>query len=121
MSIGNYPTVQYGGAQPLKLLDLDPNWDEVTTEQIMDDGGADYNLEGDSPIYAWEIEYDGLDEAEVAILDEHRAAAKGKTQSFTFIHPRTGVEYSGTRYADFQPDHSKMWIQSRTVRLIKRP
>lgn len=121
MPIATYPTVQYGGAPPLKLLDLDPDWDQVTTEQIMDDGGADYNLEADTPIYGWELAYDGLNEVEAAILDEHRALAKGKTQSFTFIHPRTGAEYAGTRYAEFQPDHSKTWIQSRRIRLIKRP
>ena len=121
MPIGNYPTVQYGGPFTLKLLDLDPDWDQVTTEQIMDDGGADYNLEADNPILAWEIQYNGLQEAEVAILDAHRALAKGKTQSFTFVHPRTGVEYAGTRYAEYQPDHSKVWIQYRNVRLISRP
>jgi hypothetical protein len=121
MPIDNYPTIQYGGPFTLKLLDLDPNWDEVTTEQIMDDGGADYNLEGDEPILMWEIQYDGLTETEAKILDDHRALAKGKTQSFTFIHPRTGIQYTGVRYDEYQPDHSKVWIQSRAVRLIKRP
>jgi hypothetical protein len=121
MAIDNYPSPEFGGPPYLKFRELDSDWSIVTTEQQMDDGSSDVNLEGDSPIRRWEFEYDGLTETQAAILDGHRAAAKGIAESFTFVNPRTGESLTGVKYESFETDHSKRWIQTRKVRLIRRP
>lgn len=120
MPIDDYPTPELGGSPWLKFRDLDPDWSVVTTRQEMDDGGADFNREAESPIYRWEFEYALLDQY-IEIHDDHRESAKGETEPFTFTHPRTGVEYTGVRYEGYERSHDKNAVQKRTVRLIKRP
>lgn len=120
MAIGNYPTPEFGGSPWLKFRDLDPDWSVVTTEQEMEDGGADYNLEADESILRWEFEYVLIGEY-IDIHDGHRESAKGITQSFTFVHPRTGVAYTGVRYESYERNHTKNHAQMRTVRLVRRP
>lgn len=118
-----FPTPEMGGPVWKKFTDSDPDWDVVTTEQIMDDGGADYNREADSPIYRWSFEYGPLLTVESDILDEHRALAKGKNESFTFVHPRTGITYIGVRYEKYERGHDSRHVntQVRMITLIKRP
>lgn len=120
MPIDTYPTPEFGGSPWLKFRDLDPDWSVVTTEQEMDDGGADYNLEADGPILRWEFEYALLGEY-IEIHDGHRESAQGITGSFTFVHPRTGVTYTNVRYEKYERDHNKNWVQMRSVGLIRRP
>jgi hypothetical protein len=128
MPVAQYPTPpnpahvgETNGPQYLKLLQLPDEYPGITVKQ-MADGGATYGAETTNVIHRWEITYGGLSAAMASSLDAHRASANDKLLGFTFRDPRTDYPYTDVHYDDgYQADHTKVWSQSRVVRLIKRP
>ena len=90
-----------------------------TTRYKFEDGGEDVNVRPCGP-QRWVLVYEGLTEAEVAILDVHFNLAKNRVNDFSFYDKRVGVIYSGVRYASYQVSaHSKYTIQARRIELIR--
>lgn len=111
----------------LKYLKHPKDWKAVTVFSEFEDGGKD-SLEhaADAPQY-WDLEYDGLEDEDANILDEFFETHRF-TVPFTFIEPRNhpwtnteGGTYTNVYFDDYQRDHAKVWIQSRKIRLVKRP
>ena len=126
MPVSQYPTrahptypAEPAGPLHLKLNDLAPQYFVVVKE--FKDGGANLGLVNSNSVLRWEFTYDGLTNAEGAVLDAHYVEAQGTFGGFNFRHPRTLVLYSNVRYESYEADHSKIWSQSRRTVLVKRP
>lgn len=126
-SPGAFPMVgvstAYGTSPPyLKFHQFQGTYSEVTSTHIYEDGGASFVLYNDTAPIRFEITYAGLTEAQVAVLDAHRADAFGEVYGFSLTNPRTLATYSNVHYdSEFAEDHIKTWNNSRTIHLIKRP
>jgi hypothetical protein len=120
--VGIYPSSDKGGPVPLKILKMPEDVDQILLTHTYEDGGISTVLTADLAPQQWEITYDGLDEAEAAILDEHYRDAMAEAWPFTYID-RDGTEWANTRYVKqgLGVDHSKTWVQARHVKLIWRP
>jgi hypothetical protein len=112
----------------MKYTKYAKDWKEITLISTFEDKGVDTNESAANMPQKWTIEYDGLEEDDVQILDDfwnnHRLSIP-----FTFIEPRdrpwTGAEgltVTGVKFEDYEDrDHDKVWIQRRVVHLIKYP
>lgn len=106
----------------LKFHQFQPAYAEVTEKHEYEDGGASFQTANDTGPIRWAIEYDGLSAAEVAVLDAHRNDAMGEVYGFDLTNPRTSVTYTDVHFDEgWSEDHQKTWVNSRAVRLIKRP
>jgi hypothetical protein len=85
------------------------------------DGGRDTFCGNTSPSeIIWEIEFDGLTQAEVATFDTHNDSALDTHLSFTFTDPETATAYT-VKYLEYQRGtRQKRWNNRRLIRLIKR-
>lgn len=130
-SPGPYPipsetVITSGGASVpgppyLKYHRYQPSYDDVTDEHEYEDGGASYVLANDQAPIIFLFEYDGLNQDQHAILDNHRADAFGKAFGFEFTDPRTSQEFTNVHYHEWDEDHTKVWSSKRVVQLIWRP
>lgn len=127
MSIAEFPLPSVSGSNPIPLYfeSILPTFKVSLTEY--DDGGEDVMRQaGTSGRRMWIVKYDGLTEAEAAILDAHVASAyyddaNGSAESFNLRDRNTAVLYSGVRYAPggYAQSHTKSVIQSREILLKK--
>lgn len=132
MPEATYPTplhsVSYdSGPQYLRYLKRRKDWVEATLTSKYEDLGRDFNTSADDVPQYWELDYDGLDERDAAILDDFWDAHQIHL-TFTFIEPRdepwTGSEgdtVTGVRFDSYEANHDKVWIQSRKVVLVHYP
>lgn len=111
----------------LKFLRHPKDWAAITVFSEFEDGGVDVLEHADDAPLIWDLEYDGLEDEDANILDEFWEAHR-LSVPFTFIEPRdhpwTGIEgntYTDVYFESYERDHSKVWIQSRSVRLVRRP
>lgn len=116
------------GPPYLKYIRHRKNWADITLISKYEDQGVDTNTSADDLPQRWSLEYDGLEEEEVQILDnfwdQHRL-----TVDFTFVEPRdepwTQIEgdiVTNVRFESYEDrDHDKVWINRRVVHLIKYP
>lgn len=116
-----YPTPGEGGPQYLYFEEIEPEYRSYLQE--FPDLHVDANITA-GKIRHFVFEYDGLSAADAQILDDHYALAK-TAFSFQLTVPRTGEVITGVRY-DSQdgfkiPNHKKVWVRSRSVRLVKYP
>jgi hypothetical protein len=123
---GPYPIPSGGtgsnGPILMKFRQFSPTWDDVTDEHIYEDGGASYVSFNDTAPIIFLFEYPGhLLQEEAAILDEHYNDAGGKLFGFELTNPRTLEVFQDVHYLEREDDHEKTWMESRIVRLIKRP
>lgn len=110
------------GPMWLKMHPFQPDYAEVTDKHVYEDAGASFVSRNDTATLRWLLEYDGLSDLESDVLDAHRAEAFGELFGFTFVNPRTGGSVSDVHYDEsFDEDHSKVGINKRVIRLIKRP
>lgn len=125
MPFGNpdaFPLPAEGGPIYLKFHQYQPAYAEVVQKHIYDDGGFSTVSFNDTAPIRWLIEYDGLPEDQVAILDAHRADAFGEVYGFTLTNPRTEEEFEDVHYdEEFDEDHTRTHVNRRVIRLIKRP
>lgn len=122
-----YPTVAFGGPRPLKYFKRAKDYGKVTVVNEYEDGGASFNSSAADVPQEWMLFYDGLTEAQAAVLDAHYNLNQMAT-GFPFQEPRnepfttTGTTYTDVHYAEYErPEHNKYTVQSRRVKLIKRP
>lgn len=127
MPVAEFPTQSLSGNNPQPLV-----WYQIPEEfQVgftqYDDGGRDFKLQhGGGGIKRWSLTYDGLTEAQAAILDAHKDSAKingdGLSANGFNYRDRDGTLYANVRYEKYErPAHSKKWIQSRNIQLVKFP
>lgn len=130
--MATYPTPLHSqtydtGPIYLKYLRHPKDWKSVTVFSEFEDGGVDSLEHADDAPIRWEIEYNGLEDEDANILDEFFEAHRFSI-AFTFIEPRDhpwtqieGNTYTDVYFEDYQRDHDKVWIQSRRVKLVRRP
>lgn len=120
------PSVSAGNPAPLIWYQIQPEVFQVGFTEY-DDGGRDFKLQnGGNGIKSWFLFYDGLTAASALILDSHMQSAKLNSEgisAFAFNYrDRDGTLYSGVRYQKYErAQHSKIWVQRRTITLIKFP
>lgn len=127
MSVADYPNTSTVGQTYLRYLKRPPNYDDITVVSKFEDQGADMLQTAASPPQIWELDYDGLTEAQAKVLDDHYASANGQYLGFQFVEPRnvpfttTGSTFTDVHYFSFEKSHGKYWTQARKIVLIKRP
>jgi hypothetical protein len=127
MALAEYPMPSVSGSNPDPLFFKQmPEIFQVGFTQY-DDGGRDFKLQnGGSGIKKWLLKYDGLTEAQAALLDAHKDTAKLDENgvsafAFNFRDKISTTLYSNVRYTRYVVDHTKRWSQSREVELTKFP
>lgn len=89
-----------------------------------EDKSQSFNAVSVTPILVFEIEFNGLTATEASIFDAHYDLANGQLHSFPFTD-KSGDLHTGVRYANdgYKRNHDghKSWIQSRKIKLVKRP
>lgn len=116
-TINPYPIPAAGGPQYLIFREEAPDWGEFGRE--FPDGNPAHNTLQSTGVRRFVINYDGLDQAEAAILDAHYESTRGAI-AFTLVHPRTAESISNVRYEEYRRGtHRRIWSQSRQVKLIK--
>jgi hypothetical protein len=111
----------------LKYLKHPKDWEAITVVSEFEDGGRDFLIRAASTPQRWTLEYDGLEDEDANILDQFWDD-HGLSIPFTFIEPRdhpwTGVEgftFTGCYFEKYERDHSKVWVQARTIVIVKYP
>lgn len=133
MSEATYPTPLHSptydtGPVYIKYTKHAKDWNEITIISTYEDKGIDTNESADDAPQRWTLEYDGLSEEDVQILDSFWDAHRLHV-TFIFIEPRdrpwSGAEGStvtGVRFESYEDrDHDKVWVQRRVAHLIKYP
>lgn len=114
-----YPTFSNGGPLPIYFDEMEPDFNEFGKQFA--DGRPVFNTIQTTHVRRFVFEYDGLDQDEAAILDDHWDSTRGAL-SFTLIHPRTAEVITGVRYEDYsRSPHQRVWSQTRSVKLVKYP
>lgn len=86
----------------------------AVTQTLFEDGGCDVNV---SPcgMLRWQLEYEGLSQADVATLRTHYNDARGTVESFQFYDRQTGLTHS-VQYRSFEiGKHEKTWFVPATI------
>lgn len=120
-TIGNFPELP-ANVRYTRRHTPEPEYDSVVYLQTFEDKSAAFNSVTSTAPQIYEMELEGLMEHEAKVYDDHYAAAFGQLNDFSFT-TREGTTHTGVRYAadGFRRDHSKTWIQKRTIKLILRP
>lgn len=117
------------GVQFLKYLKKEKDYSEITLISKYEDGGRDFNLSAADAPQIYELEYDGLTDDQVEVLDDFFDTHK-YSEPFTFVEPRDepwgfvqGDTVPGCVFvAPYQKDHNKVkYTQSRKVVIAKYP
>lgn len=120
------PSVSAGNPTPLIWYQIQPEVFQVDFIEY-DDGGRDLKLQnGGGGIKSWFLFYDGLIAALAAILDAHMLTARLNNEglsAFGFNYrDRDGTLYANVHYQKYErAQHKRIWVQSRTIQLIKFP
>lgn len=126
MPVAEFPLPSVNAANPMPLI-----WYQIQPEVFQvgfteyDDGGRDFKLQnGGNGIKSWFLFYDGLTAALAAILDAHMLAAQlnadGLSANSFNYRDRDAVLYAGVRYQKYErAQHRRIWMQTRTIQLVK--
>lgn len=113
-----FPFPNYGGPRYKRFQEMKPDWGEFGG--AFPDGTERFNTIQTSRIRMFEIEYDGLEQVDAQVLDNHFYSTRGGI-GFTLVNPRTGETITNVRYESYKyPEHQKVWAQSRTI-ILKKP
>ena len=107
---------------PTRWLQLPPEF--PTKEQLFDDEGGEWNQPYAQPVRRWRIEYTTkLNTTQAALLDAFHSEHRGYALPFYFYDEREAVLYDNVRFTKdgYTRDHQKIWAQTRTLNLIRRP
>ena len=116
-TVAAYPLPAGGGPQALYFDEITPDWGNYG--RAMGDGNPLYGTLQTARIRYFIFEYDGLTQADAAILDDHWSSTRGAL-SFTLTHPITAEVITGVRYESYERSvHRRLWSQARNVRLVK--
>jgi len=105
-TIADYPTQSVSASNPLiNRLERHPV-DYPVTRYEFEDGGVDVNV---SPcgLRRWDLFYEGMTPAELALLVAHWNAAFGRVNDFSFYDHHAAETFTGVHYADFQIDQHR--------------
>lgn len=122
-SPGAFPTPSAGGPPILKFRQLEPDFAAIIDRHDYEDGGASWVALNDTgPIY-FLLEYNGLTVAQAALILTHHSDAGHELFGFNFTNPRTSTAFTEVHYAPdgWEEDHSKYWIISLKIKLVKYP
>lgn len=115
-TVSAFPTPDQGGPVINRQVNVTPDYKVINYD--FDSGARRSNVTPCGPM-RFQLEYQGLTEAEAAIIDAHFDLAKGKTNDFSFYDERTGHVYTGVRYEAFgKGQHQRYFVQSRTITLF---
>lgn len=117
------------GVKPNKYVKHPKDWSEVTIKSVYEDKGFDTNRSAEDAPQRWTLTYEDKSEAAIIVLDDFKDLVKLDTP-FDFQEPRDRPFVSGEpgqliqgvyieEYID--GEHTKVWRNKRTVRLIKPP
>lgn len=127
MAIAEFP-LPSNGANPDPLITYKLPIDYQVSFTEYDDGGRDFKMQsGGSGIQRWYLFYDGLNEAEAAILDNWVETTKQGPDGMSafaanFRDPDTAILYSGVRVQSYErPVHKLKAVQQRVLILVKFP
>jgi hypothetical protein len=102
---------------PSYFDELESDWG--THGHTFPDGSPRHNTIQTAQIRIFAVEWDGLDQTEAAILDDHYESTRGGLR-FTLTHPYTAEVITGVQYQNYDRDnHQKVWSQKRSAKLIK--
>lgn len=125
-----FPSPAMGGPLYAKYLKHPKDYREITVSAKFEDGGMDFNESASDAPQRWTFIYKGLTQTQAKVILDHYNTNR-LSALFTLQEPRndpwTGT--TGTTYTNLvqyeepvdQPEHDKVWNQSLTVKLIKRP
>lgn len=112
-----FPVPANGGPVVEYFAELEPDWNEFN--QVFADGNAEAATIQTAAVRRFRLEWDGLSEAEAAILDNHFDSTRGGL-SFTLARPDVVETINGVRYEKYERgQHRKVWSQSRAAVLVK--
>lgn len=131
MSVSNFPIpansahpAEPVGPQWAKLEELKSEYPSIVVKEMVD-GGATYGADTTNKIRRFKLNYEGLSYANFAILSAHRTEALDTFLDYSFRHYRTSPPMdeliTGAHYESFTFDHTKTWIYSCEIVIIKRP
>ncbi|HEX7330321.1 MAG TPA: hypothetical protein VF290_02410 [Pyrinomonadaceae bacterium] len=124
-----FPTPAFSGPPYFKYLKHPLDYKEITIFSQYEDGGVDTNESATTAPQRWTFIYRGLTQTQAKVILDHYNTNR-LSGTFSFQEPRndpwtgmTGTTHSGVQYEEAveQSEHDKTWIQSLTVKLIKRP
>jgi hypothetical protein len=102
---------------PVRFQEVTPNWETYATQFADNTQRANTQLR--QQIRMFEIEWDGLSQANAQMLDAHYDSTGGGL-SFSIVYPHTGETITGCRYASYtRSPHTRYWSQSRTATIIR--
>lgn len=123
-TVASFPNPDLTGIPYSRYFVPEGDWDGVVYSHIFEDKGASFNSVSVTVPQTWEMDFDGLTRTEALIFDEHYDLAKGQLNDFSFTDKagtlHTGVRYTADGYRRSHDGH-KSWMQSRKIKLIKRP
>lgn len=123
-TVAAFPNPDLTGIPYSRYFAPEGDWDGVVYSHVFEDKGASFNSVNTSVPQMWELDFEGLSVTEALIFDAHYDLAKGQLNDFPFTD-KAGALHTGVRYAPdgFRRSHDghKSWIQSRKIKLIKRP
>lgn len=112
-----FPIPSVSGIQYTYFDELEPDWGNFG--QQFPDLAPAFNTIQTARVRRFIFEWQGLDEAQCAVLDAHWESTRGGLP-FTLTHPRTAEVISGVRYEQYErTPHRRVWSQSRAARLVK--
>lgn len=112
-----FPVPANGGPTPEYFGEIESDWGNFG--QTFADGNSEFATLQTVGVRKFKVEWDGLDETEAAILDDHFDSTRGGL-SFTLVRPDTGETIQRVRYESYERGgHRKIWSQSRSAVLVK--
>jgi len=106
-----------GGIKFTYFQEIEGEWGEHG--QPFPDGVPNFTTIQTAAVRKFDVEWDGLTEAEAQTMDAHFDSTSGGLK-FTITHPHTSETITGVRYESYnRTEHEKVWAQKRTARLVK--
>lgn len=131
MAVSNFP-IPANSAHPaepagpilLKIEELPAEYPSITFKEMVDGGGT-YGADTTNKVRRFKLTYDGLTFAQFSILTAHRTEAIDTFLGFSLRYYRSSLSIdellSDCHYESFTYDHTKTWIYSCEIVIVKRP
>lgn len=106
-----------GAPRAVRFQEIAPVWGEFG--HSFGDGSPNYNTIQTSRIRRFEVDWNGLDATQAALLDAHWESTRGGL-SFSITNPHTAETVTGCRYESYtRSSHQRYWSQTRSATIIK--
>lgn len=112
-----FPFPAAGGPQHSYFAEIEPDWGEHS--QRFGDGQQQTNTIQTARVRRFEVEWEGLTEAQAATLDDYYETTRGWLK-FNLTHPQTAESITGVRFESYtRSPHKRVWSQSRSAKLVR--